>query len=97
VHKHRLTVDMQAGTVRPESLEIVHLAPGEVYQREPTGDLKRMRESYLMASERYVWTALHDDLAEAAAAAAEELRSRARLLSHLAEQCEAIEEGANNG
>lgn len=97
MHKHRLTVDMQAGTIRPESLEIVHLAPGEVYQREPTGDLKRFRESYLMASDRYVWTGLHDHLAEAGAAAAEELRIRARVLSHLAEQCEAIGEGTNNG
>lgn len=96
MEKHRLTVDMQAGTIRPESLEIVELVPGELYQREPTGDFKRMRECYLMANERYVWTALHDDLAEAAAAAAEELRIRARLLSHLAEQCDAIEGGSND-
>lgn len=95
MEKHRLTVDMQAGTIRPESLEIVHLAPGEVYQREPTGDLKRFRESCLMASDRYVWTGLHDHLAEAGAAAAEELRSRASRLVQLAEECDSIEEGTN--
>ena len=95
MHKHRLTVDIPDGTIRPESVEIVQLVPGELHFRQPTGDFSQVKEPFLLASDRYVWTGIHDTLAEAGAVAAAELRQRADRLLDLAKQCEELPGGSN--
>jgi hypothetical protein len=95
VKKHRLTIDIEAGTIRPDSVEIVQLVPGELHFRQPTGDFAQVKDPFLLAGDRHVWTGLHDRLPEAAAAAAAELRRRGERLIHLAERCEQIEESTN--
>lgn len=95
MHKHRLTVDISAGMIVPQSLEIVQLVPGELHFRQPTGDFSQVKEPCLLASDRYVWTGIHDTLAEAGAVAAAELRQRAERILDLAKQCDELPGGSN--
>jgi hypothetical protein len=96
VQKHRLTVDIPAGIIRPDSVETVQLVPGELHFRQPAGDFAQVKDPFLLAGDRHVWTGLHDSLAETGAVAAAELRKRGEHLLDLAKQCEELE-GASNG
>jgi hypothetical protein len=91
MQKHRLFVDLTAETVQRQVPENVELRPGEFFFQECTGGYMPVERQGLFAGDRYVWTGLHDTLAEAGAAAAVELRRRAASLTVLAETCERLE------
>lgn len=95
MEKRRLTIDLQAGTVHPMTCPVVEITPGEQHYRDALGGYARVEAAASYSGERFVVTGLHDELGEAAAAAAAELRRRAEQLMALAQQCEQIEESTH--
>jgi hypothetical protein len=95
VDKCRLTIDLHAGTLHPITCPVVEITPGEQHYRDAFGAYARVDAASPYSGERFVVTGLHDDLGEAAAAAAAELRRRAEQLVALAQQCEQIEESTH--
>ncbi len=95
MEKRRLTVDLQAGTLHRHMCAVVEITPGEQHYRDSLGGYARVDLATLHSGERFVVTGLHDDLAEAGAAAAAELRRRAEQLVAMARQCEQIKESTH--
>ena len=92
MQKHRITVDMHAGRVVPQTCELVEVVAGETHYRDGLGGFHPIESVRLYSGERFITTTLHDDQAAAMAEALAELRRRGERLLSLADKFEQQQE-----
>ena len=95
MQKYRILVDLMDNTIRSEARQVVELSLGDPFFREANGSLVPLRNSQFFSGQRFVWTGLHDELAEARHEAAAELSRRAEQMMRLSHQCKNLQEITN--
>lgn len=93
--KHRITVDLKAGTATPTAVETIEVAPGDIYYRAWDDSLRRIDAEGVHRGDAWIATAWHDDAAAAWEEAADELSDRIQRLASLRLVCLAGREVAN--
>ena len=92
MQKHQITVDLKAGTLRPQTCTVVEVVAGELHYRDGFGGFQRVESAQLHSGDHFIITALHDDEAAALAQALTELRRRGERLLSLADKFEQQQE-----
>lgn len=92
MQKHRITVDLKAGTLWPQTCPVVEVIAGELHYRDGLGGFRRVDSAHLHSGEQFIISALHDDEAAATAEALVELRRRGEWLLSLADKFEQQQE-----
>jgi hypothetical protein len=92
MQKHRITVDLKAGTAKPTTVETIEIAPGDIYYRAWDDSLRRIDGEGIHNGDAWIATAWHDDAGSAWAEAAEELTRRIQRLASIRIVCLAGQE-----
>lgn len=92
MHKYRFVVDLDGGSLQPQTCEIVQVIAGQEHYRDSFGGFHPVAGARLYSGERYIVTGLHDGQTSAMAEALAELRRRGERLLSLADKFEQHQE-----
>lgn len=87
--RHRVIVNVRAGTVVPISTDVIEVEPGRLYARTYDDCLRPMDTDEARADGEYVASGWHESLADAYAQAADELNRQAAAIHSLRLICRA--------
>ena len=95
MQKHRITVDLKAGTAKPTTVETFDIPARGIYYRAYDDSLRRVDGQGIHSGDTWIATAWHDDAGSAWAEAAEELTRRIHKLASIRLVCLAGKEVVN--